>query len=92
MDLLPSILLHGFNDCGTTPKYIVLSDAVPLTVTATGPDKAPCGTTVVRLVSVANVTVAFRPLNVTTFLAGLGLKPVPVITTLSPATPLEGSR
>ena len=54
------------------------------TVTDTFPVVAPAGTITVKDVAVACETVALTPLNFTTLFAAVGLKFVPVITTVDP--------
>ena len=56
------------------------------------PDVAPDGTITVSWVEVADVTVAFTPLNETTFSKGFVLKFVPVIVTVLPTPPLVGEK
>jgi hypothetical protein len=77
---------------GNTVKFdaLVIVTPVPLTLTEIGPEVAPAGTDVVRLVDVAAVTVASVPLKRTTLLAGIVLKFVPVITTEALTAPLPG--
>lgn len=62
----------------------------PFTVTAIFPVLAPEGTVTVSCVPVAAVTVAVAPLNVTVLFVVTVLKLIPVIITVSPATPLVG--
>src|SRR5712692_8531602 len=55
-----------------------------------GPVVAPVGTVVTIWLTVAEVTVAATPLNVTVFWVGVALNPVPKIVTLAPTGPLVG--
>ena len=53
---------------------------------------APAGTSTVRLVAVAALTVAFVPLNFTVLLAIVGEKLIPVRVTMVPAVPVVGEK
>lgn len=77
---------------GNTVKFVGLIKMIPLTIIKIGPSVAPAGTNTVNVVDVAAVTVAEVPLNVTRLLAGVVLKFVPVIITVAPTAPLEGSK
>jgi hypothetical protein len=59
-------------------------------VTVIGPVVAPAGTVVTIEPIVDDVTVAVVPLNFTTLLPASVLKPVPVMVTVDPATPVAG--
>ncbi len=71
-------------------------EVLPLTVTVTGPDIVPIGTSVVSVLSVAVLVNAVMPLNEIRFLEGDGSKPVPeIVTAVAKPTftvPLGGSR
>ena len=56
------------------------------------PVVAPAGTSTVRLVAVAALTVAMVPLNFTVLLAIVGEKLVPVRVTMVPAVPVVGEK
>jgi hypothetical protein len=73
-----------------TVKSVELLMVTPLVVTVIGPVVAPLGTVTVILVVVDEVTVAVTPLNLTTLLAAVVLKFVPVIITVAPGAPLDG--
>jgi hypothetical protein len=92
--LAPTAPFAGLNPVsvgvGRTVKLDPLVNVRPLTVTWIFPEEAPTGTVVVKEVVVAAVIVALVPLKVTTLLAGVVLKFVPVIVTLAPTAPLEG--
>jgi hypothetical protein len=77
---------------GTTEKSDDVDTVSLSTVTLIGPDVAPEGTVVTIVVLVALVTVAVVPLNLTVLLAAVVLKPVPVIVTVAPMTPLDGEK
>ena len=70
---------------GITIKLAEDVDTPPDVRTETGPVSATLGTVIVIDVSVEAVTVASKPLNQTVLLAGVELKLVPVIVTVSPA-------
>ena len=76
----------------TTVKGLRLVAVLAPTVTETGPVVAAAGTDVVRRVLLAEVTVAFTPLNRTVLLAAVALKPEPSMVTLVPTAPLTGSK
>lgn len=72
-------------------KSIALTTVMQFVVTDTLPVVVPVGTVVVRVVAVLAVTVAVLSLkNLTTLLAGMALKLVPVIVTLVPMGPTDG--
>jgi hypothetical protein len=73
-----------------TVKTEALVSVTPFTVTVIFPVAAPDGTVVVREVEVAALTTAAVPLKVTTLLAGVVLKLVPVIVIVAPTAPLDG--
>jgi hypothetical protein len=75
---------------GTTVKSWVLITVSPPTVTETGPVVAPAGTVADTLFVVAPPTAAIVPLNRTSLLAGVSLKPEPEIVTDAPSEPLAG--
>ncbi len=75
---------------GKTVKLDELFTVTPLVVTEMTPVEAPTGTLVVILVAVDPDTTAKVPLNLTTLLAGMVLKFVPVIVTVALTAPLEG--
>jgi hypothetical protein len=82
------LVIVGVDD---TVKLSALVAVWPLTVTEMVPLEAPAGTVVVMLVVVEAVTVAVMLLlNFTMLLAGVVLKPVPVIVTVAPIAPLVG--
>jgi len=76
---------------GVTVKLLGVSDAdvavPPAVVTDTRPVEAPAGTIAVIFMSVLTVKLAAVPLKLT---AVAPLKPVPLMTTLVPTTPLVG--
>src|SRR2546425_1054984 len=79
---------------GTLPTTVKLWALVaePAGVVAPiGPDVAPAGTWTVKRVVSADTTRAGVPLNRATLFAGLGSKPVPMMTTVSPTRPLVGA-
>jgi hypothetical protein len=90
----PTAPLDGLNPVivgdGNTVKLDELVPATPFTVTDTGPEVTPAGTTAVRLVVVDVLTVAITPLNLTVLLAGVELKFVPVIVITAPMAALVG--
>jgi hypothetical protein len=69
---------------------LVMVTPVPLTRTEMGPVVAPEGTSTVKVVADALVTVARVPLNRTVLLAIVELKLVPVIVTVAPTAALVG--
>jgi hypothetical protein len=76
---------------GNTSKFVALLIVVPFTVSEITPSTAAAGTTTVRDVVVAAVTVASLLLvNRTVFSEGVALKFVPVITMVAPTAPLAG--
>ena len=70
-----------------TTKSVADAAALPPTETPINPVVAPAGTVAVMVVDVLAVTTAVTPLNVTVFAEGVGLKFVPVITTVVPTGP-----
>jgi hypothetical protein len=62
----------------------------PFKVRAIFPVVAPAGTLAVMLVAVAEVMLATTPLKVTILVAGVGLKPVPVMVMVASTAPLSG--
>src|SRR5437870_13008877 len=75
---------------GTRPTTVKLWALVaePAGVVAPiGPDVAPAGTWTVKRVVSADTTPAGVPLNRATLFAGVGSKPVPMMTTVSPIPP-----
>src|SRR5436309_2234712 len=79
---------------GTRPTTVKLWALVaePAGVVAPiGPDVAPAGTWTVKRVVSADTTPAGVPLNRATLFAGVGSKPVPMMTTVSPIPPLVGT-
>src|SRR2546426_1065236 len=78
---------------GTRPTTVKLWALVaePAGVVAPiGPDVAPAGTWTVKRVVSADTTPAGVPLNRATLFAGVGSKPVPMMTTVSPIPPRDG--
>ncbi|HLO25550.1 MAG TPA: hypothetical protein VK187_05510, partial [Geobacteraceae bacterium] len=80
---------------GTPPPAVTvkLDGEVPVrppTATVIVPVVAPVGTVVTIWVAVELVTTAVVPLNMTTLLAGVVLKLVPVMVTVVPTGPWEG--
>src|SRR5437870_5377430 len=73
-----------------TVKFVALVAVPPRVVTVIGPVVAPPGTSAVRLVVEAAVTVAGTPLNLTWFSLATGSKLAPVIVTVVPTGPLAG--
>jgi hypothetical protein len=71
-------------------KLVALLMVTPLTVTVIFPEVAAFGTITVILVEVEETTTAFTPLNLTTLLAGVGLKFVPVIVIVADTALLIG--
>src|SRR2546430_1179079 len=79
---------------GTRPTTVKLWALVaePAGVVAPiGPDVAPAGTWTVKRVGSADTTRAGVPLNRATLFAGIGSKPVPMMTTVSPIPPRVGT-
>jgi hypothetical protein len=78
---------------GTVTVKFVVDVAVSLpTVTVIGPVVAPAGTVVTIVPIVDDVTVAVVPLNFTILLPVSVLKPVPVMVTVDPTTPVAGEK
>lgn len=79
----------------TVPVTKAVADTAvpPGVVTLIGPLVAPAGTSTLRVVSVADCTLAAVPLNVTWLFAGVpDTNPLPWIVTTIPATPSVGSK
>src|SRR5207245_7928183 len=74
-----------------TIKDCALTAVPPRVVMPIGPVVTPPGTSTVRLVADAAVTVAGAPLNVTSFWLVMGSKLAPAIVTTVPAVPLAGA-
>jgi hypothetical protein len=75
---------------GRTVKLDPLLTVIPFKVNDIGPVVAPTGTVAVILVAVDVLTMAATPLNVTSLLAGVVLKLLPVIVTVAPTAALVG--
>jgi hypothetical protein len=78
------------NGDGITIKLLLLVMVTPFTVIMIFPVEAPGGTVTVRLVAEASVTGAVTSLNITTLLAGVLLKLVPLMIIVAPTAPLNG--
>jgi hypothetical protein len=90
---VPTVPADGVKPLITGPVTMKLEPLVAIelpTLMETGPVVAPDGTVTTTCVVVAAATIAFVPLNATTFAAGLAAKPVPEIVTLVPTGPLDG--
>ena len=73
-----------------TVKLVVLVALFAPFVTEIVPEVAAAGTVVTNVVDVAEVTLDVTPLNLTTLLAAVALKPEPKIVTVVPTGPLAG--
>ena len=62
----------------------------PPTVTENGPELAPVGTTAAIFVSLQLTAIAFVPFSVSVLAPCVAPKPLPLIWTTSPTTPLVG--
>jgi hypothetical protein len=85
------LLLFGLN-VGLKNWVLYAAKLVPVFKTVIAPKVAPVGTVTVKLVAVAAVTVARVAPKNTMLLAGVVLKPVPVMVTVAPTAPLVGVR
>jgi hypothetical protein len=91
----PTIALAGLKEFiigGAIKSVVLVTDDSALVVTLIGPEDTPAGTTAVMVVEVEAVIVAGLPLKVTALLAGMVLKPSPVMITVVPAVPLAGEK
>ena len=85
------LAIVGAPDEATVKLRLLVAVAAPL-VTETVPVVAPVGTVTISVVAVAEVTAAATPLNFTTLLAAVRLKPEPKMVTEVPTGPVAGEK